>query len=252
MEQKLTVVAKDGQVLIGNHFHTLTDESKNTFSSRNLGDFRVYCMAIQGDFEIFYNGTKIEAWPIARDRNAYPIAVCELQPSPFLECLSEVLGDAMTTAEFELFIRAMVPCLNTEGLPLLDIPNQLKVSKIVSMEMSKDNAGNYNYLYKRESNKGGGDFTPPKEIVFTVPIFDFSEKKASFKCNFFFNYTETPEGVRSNFQLQSLMFKAELEAIQRKIILEELAAFEKPAYQGTMSITKADDTWKYLSNGIRS
>jgi hypothetical protein len=250
---KYVVVAKDGQALIGSHFHTLEDKSCNEFVTESINDLATYIKDTAGKVVIFYDDDVVTAMPemcaLPQTESRYlrPVAVCNLLKTSYFKQLKNALGKDMGIVEFERFMTVFRNNAGTDGKALLDNIRDFRVSKVVSVDRKKDNRGNVVFGYRRES-AGTDDFQPPEKIKFFIPVYEHIDDKGFFGCDFIFDYKEVGDSVQLVFRLENLNWEDEAAKACEGIIKDALAKIEVPKYRGKVVLHEATDAWKYKSN----
>lgn len=250
MENKMRIEAKDGQVLLGNHFHVLKDESSGMFRTTNLAAYVEYVKKFPGEgHNLFYNTDKIDLLPEVVNRHTDALAHCEMHEAELMNEFRRLLGNPMTVDQFEDFLLAFRSCLKESALHILAHVRDLTVAKVTSIKRQKKSNGNFAYSVVRES-AGKDNFEPPDQIGFRLPVFDFVDSMLDVDVELFFSYREHGEGVSMTFKLRHFGFEEMLEQAKKDIIEKKIAGLPFAKHYGSFVVTKRDDSWEYQSNGF--
>jgi hypothetical protein len=261
-DAKIVVQASGDQVLIGNAFHTLSDETRAVYETNVLDDFVRFVTdrtsvdertlregGVAPPLLIYYNHTVVEVYAAANPtRHTIPMARCNLEVSSILLTLLNNLGKPLEIGAVETFLRSLRPYLSNEALMLLDNAKDLKISKVVKIEQTKDNAGNITFAYKREAAAGQGDFTPPQVVAFRVPVYEGIEFTTEIETEFFFGYNDSDGIVSTSWKFLAPLAGEIVKVAKRKAIEEALGELMKIARYGTLSIKVSDDSWRFKEN----
>jgi hypothetical protein len=256
MENKVTVIAKDGVARIGSDFHVLEDESSYVFETDSVEDFKKYVVDSNvPDTRIcFTYGKAIAFNPEEAHQTSRELAVLKLSEHALLGVLSNVILKKQSLEQMEEFLMKMRPYLDDNGLFLLSNIRDFRVSKILKIERQKTKNANYTYHISRQS--AADDFTPPEKIAFIIPIYNHIAETVRIEMEVLFDFSEVEDdnekkSVETVFTLFNYQFTEHVQWLKKEITTRELntLAFEK--FWGDVSLNKATDSWKYQKNGVQ-
>lgn len=249
VQKGINIQAADGKLLIGNHFHILEDESKPKYTTNDIKAFNQYVQDTgeADNFNIIFDESSCVAWPNVAARNSVPLAVCHLHKSAVLKFLLEHTKSSMSIDTFEELLALLLPyAVGEDIMALLSNIRDFHVNKVMNVERSKDNAGNFKFVVQRKA--GNEDFKPPEKVKFSIPIFHLlDDDKAEIELDFQFNYKENGDEMRLIFILKSLTLEEQVFKGQKNIMEKYLAGY-KQRYWGDLEIVEKDDSWKYKDN----
>lgn len=252
MEQRVTVVAKDGEakVLTGNHFHTLKSESKGTYHTDNLYAFSAYMKNKKG--KVFFDEDTVSAWPEGdnHSRSSVPVASCSILETGLLKRARKLADVTFNLESVEEVLMPFRNYLDDDGAKVLLSGRSLRAGKVTDISRSKDNAGNFHFNVKTES-AGKDDWAPPEQFCIKVPVFRHLTDSVKLEFDFSVSYHTSGDGP-----VVVLSFKKfdmdDVVDIEKKAILERfLEKLGLPAFWGDFDVKHYDDSWKYQSNGQR-
>jgi hypothetical protein len=253
MEIKANIIAKDGQALLGKHFHVLEDHTKNKFKTDMIKVFINYISTIvTEEIVIVYNSTNIAAMPKNPTKNSVTIAACTLQNSVILDLVCKSVNRQMTLAQMEAFLydirKYWGPGINCKNL--YDLVRDFTLKKLTTFERKKDNAGNFIFAYSRKDEKG--DVKPPDPIKLrAIPIFNLHNVELpDLEFDIVMDYRQSDESAEVFYTLRSPFFNQVVMEAQKDAIEGYLADTSWPKFWGTGETLCRDDSWKYLGNGI--
>jgi hypothetical protein len=252
---RFTIIAKDGQALIGNHFHTLTDSSVDVFRTTDPQAFVTYVKnkaEPQGGVRVFYKETEITAypknWPVIRELQ--PFAVCSLKESMQIDTLKRANAHQMGNAELEILLKRLREGLDSTGRLLLSSAKDLRFSKNIKFQRTKAANGDFCFNYTRENVTGTEQFAPPETISFTVPIFENVCFEKTFTFEFFFDYQEVGDKLATVFRIDSVNFDEDLRDATEEAIFQEIESLREVAMPGSLEVIKQDNSWHFKTNGV--
>lgn len=251
---KIHIDSKDGQVLIGSHFHILEDETQGQYLTDSLEDFILNSkLKIEaGEFEeasLYFQDKNLKVYPDNPDRYSVPLMICNLSPSDALVRLTHAVGADCDRDDFEEFLLNMKPYLMDDSRDLLSQVRDFSLNKVTSMNRKKERNGDYFFAYVSESS-GKDDFLPPETVKFCLPLFKGLEETEVIQLDFDFNYKQSGEDIYLKFKLRFSDFDEEISRLQKGIIARRIESLDMPKYYGEFVVNKQDDSWKYDKNTI--
>jgi len=132
-----------GQVLLGNPVQELKDETKGTFSTDSLQDFIDYLTYDVKKVFVFFDMLQCRAFDtLEPTMHSAAVASCKLSIAPILNYLLVKNGQKMPLVQFEEFLRTTRNHLTGgDSMKLLDLTDNLQISKVKTVTRQKDNAG---------------------------------------------------------------------------------------------------------------
>lgn len=257
MENKLTVVARDGVALVGSHFHELKDESKAELATTDIESFLKFVKAKAG--VIFYDYQTITAYNSVAEvtNNTAPISSCTLCVTDILRTLQAKNNRGMSLEEFETFLLTFRPYLDQKALDLLSNLRDFRVSKVTDIERQKDNKGNYKFSISRQAN-AKTQFEPPEKISFEVSVFEHLPDTITVPMEFSFDYKEIEDEddeskhtVQMVFTVRNMQLDELFKARCKEIVQEVISGLSAEKYWGALKIHKLNDSWKFKENPLR-
>jgi len=255
-ESKMTVIAKDGKALIGNHFHELSDESALAFTTDDLGAFKKYLTddnlqseGRMGSMSIYYSGSCISAISDEININTIPTAVCTLAETNYIQQLRNINSQALSVEQVEKIMILFRPFSGAQGKQVLDFCKSAHIEAVINIDREKNNSGDYQFSVMRK--KSGKDrFTCPESVSFKVPIFkNISEDRAmTFETSF--DYETVGDAVKMTFTFSNIDFGNVVEFSKREILEDLLKDLTFKKYWGTANVRGMTDAWKYKSNPL--
>lgn len=244
LEKAYFSASPEGVLSIGNQIIKLEDESSRTFETDSLKAFEEFLPGHEDGAEIYYTDTFIFLVPVAVKRNTKPLASCTLGSSPALSYLTKNVGKDLDIASFETLLTALRKYAIGSHLAVISNLRAFTVAKKQTYERSLDNKGNFKLLTLRESAQG--DWTPPDQLSFSLPLFVHVSEAVEINCDLVFSVLESGQ---PNFRLENLTFGEEVLARRVEVLEARLGrAATCPKYWGRHAETKADNSWKYREN----
>jgi hypothetical protein len=242
---KITVVAREGEALVGTSFIELLAGNSETYQTDNIHYFKDYLKGVV-DAKIFFQDDKVVAMPnCPDDDHVYrPLAVCEICESPEIVHIKNHSNLKYTVDLMEGILTRVRDNLNSNGISVLEFCSNGVIRKIVSVERSRDNRGNINLNIKRES--GQDDYQCPKTITFKVPVIQHLLDEFEFTFDMALGLKE----AIIDLSFISLNFRNEVSKIKRNLIIRELSEIEIPKYWGELKTTRWTDEWRYKRNPL--
>lgn len=257
MENKVTVIAKEGQakVLVGNDIIQLLDLSNSTFKTDNIAAFFDFCDGCLSDspnlLALFYNLSSVVLTHKYSNRNTVETAICRIVQSEQLSRLENVLNKDASLGDFEEFLTQYRDALAPSGKQLLSYLKDFKMSKITNVERFRDSQGNFSYKVSRNRQTStDNNVEIPEHLSFTVPLMDQVDSLATFNLDLFFTWKETDDGLALAFRLRSFVFQSEKKRQFKEVIESYLKKLSFPKYWGEIEVTKLDNSWSYRENRV--
>jgi hypothetical protein len=250
---KMTIIAKDGTALLGNHFHVLADESHLTFQTDDMGSFKNYLSADRepelGMMSLYYSENCVIAMRDEINVNSRPIASCTIAETSYIKTLRELNNKALPIEMAEITMRLFRPFSGAQGKQVLDFCKSSHVESVINIDREKSNTGDYQFSVTRKKS-GKDQFVCPESIVFNVPILEniTEERSVTFETSFDFeNFGDVAkmQFTFSNIDLDNIL------AFNKREILDGLLKdllFKK--YWGNAAVIALTDAWKYQANPL--
>lgn len=255
MELKTMVVAKDGQALLGRHFHTLNYFTRKTFSTNMIITLIQYISTIITDVSfIVFNARKITVMPSNPNEHSGILATCELNNSPIMDLLNKYCNRELTLQQLETFLYDIRKHWGsgTDCKDLYDHVRDFTLKKLTTFERKKDNQGNFIFAYSRKDEKG--DIEPPKPIKLVhIPIFNLHNAELpeiEFDVNM--EFEQHDDSAEVTYTLRNPFFNQIVMEAQKAAIEGYLAGVPQPFFWGEAGITTEDDGKKYMENGLKA
>lgn len=251
MENRLTIVAKDG--LVGGAHVVLCDETASTFQTNLLSEFaRVVNPA---EHQVFAAASGIvTAWPKAVSNTTVPVAECSAQPSPWLTGIHKAIARGMVDEDgCEDFLKRYRAFLCNDGLMFLANVRNLTVQKVVNYVRQKDTKGNFSYQYTVEDGQKAA-FVPPDRITLTIPMFLGHPDKVQIGLDVDFSFNQstgsTPK-ANAGFRFECVGLDDLLLDAGTSIVRGYLADLDSVTRWGGLSVSRKTDEWKYRDAPVR-
>jgi len=165
MEQRINVVARDGKVeiLTGNHFHELLDETSTTFKTDDIRSFVNYVHAYETDkpCKTLFGETIIETYPKQISKNTQRVALFGIILHPKLEYLKLRIGTKLSLKELDDLLNRFKNDSKDANTLLAQIRN-LRISAVTNIVRQVDNKGNYMFTIERKI----GDASKNQDVIF--------------------------------------------------------------------------------------
>ena len=252
MDLKTNIVAKDGQALLGKHFHILNDLTKNTFATTLIKTFVEYLRAMAfAEVVVFYDSTSIAAFPKEPKYDSKVCAKCTLAASPILDLIASNINRELNLEQMERFLSDVRDYWSgKECKDLYDTVRNFSLRKLTTFERKKDNSGNYLFSYSRKDEKEDVPPPPPVKIK-NIPVFDLHDDVlAELKFEVILNYVQGEESADVFYTLRDPFFQSKISLEQKNIVEAYLSDAEVEAFWGIGKISQETDVWKYQANGI--
>lgn len=243
-------ITKDGETRLGGTVIDLNDESRGKFTTSCLADFTEYVKALpdKSGLIISFTETEIVLSDTKFSQNWVPAAVCKPVQSVYLRELLGAANKVLDLQTIENLIRRLRAHASTQALQILDFCKRGLVEKIVKIERSRDNRGNYNFSMSRSSGSKD-DFQPPQKVAFDLPVLDQCDETMEITLEPVFILKESPDGAPvMGFSLENLIVKEQVSDQIRGIIRASAKEIGLPAYFGTIDLNRSTDAWRHLEN----
>jgi hypothetical protein len=242
-------VPENGVVNIGNQMYKVADKTKATFKTTSIKDFVEY-IDPKTDFVFYTEKQLIAHTTLAPSYTDKTKAECSLGFTDLLVRLINDNGKKKSLVEFEELLTITRNSLTGSGsIKLLDILENLTVSKVKTISRQKDNVGNYSFAVSSE--KGRHDFTFPKTIKLSVPVLKNIESMHDFQFDFFLTWVETGSDPQLYFQIKNIQLGTEIEAAVIEIITKHLKAAKVANCKfGTFEVFPQTDDWENKKNEL--
>lgn len=257
MENKVTVIAKDGQatVKIGADMIVLKDCTKSTFHTHLIDEFINYvCKSYQ--CVIYANDKSLHACRLDQpvEYNTIPVAICNLEFHPKTVFLTNKIkqGNWVHLKEMELLLDCLKDGLCSKGIQLLKYLRDFKLSAITDIERQKDNRGNYINSIKRtvRGKEEKNDYEFPEKIQFNIPLFNYDEHRVTVEVELKFDFQVVGEEVKLMWNLINFDLDTQLNEYAKAYIVSKLKEGGYEFYWGTFNIVPQTDEWCYLQNQV--
>lgn len=255
MENKITVISKGDEVLIGGAFHVLNDASVDRFDTNHIKEF--FNFVTRGkppctDIVIFYNNDNLSAFKYGVElRGIEPFAQCALEKSTQLKTLIDINVRNIGPDKMEIFVDALKKYYDANAKRLVDILRDQSIKKILDIKRKKDNSGNFLFSFQIQ-NDGLKDIEYPEKISFEVPLYKYHTEtiKVSFDVVFSYDINKKDNQVAIDliYQLRNYSLDEEIAERQEEIIKNYIEESPCLAWRGGYRVIKKDDSWKYLPN----
>lgn len=256
------IVTGDGpgqNLLLGNSFHVLEDESVSTYKTNKIGKFFEYLesksVPAKSEINVFYDTETLRLVALNREikHGIENIAECQLTKHPMLQTLKKYNPASMLIDEFEKFLNSSKSFLGFETRELMDKIRNLSIEKVISIERQKDQKGNFNYSIKSKTGKSDYEFPSHLEFVLN-PIMEFPEEELILNFDLYFNWkvvSDYPD-IQMIFEFENSEFEMTVRDRIDKIIegSVENAWPDKQLFPGDLILIDKTDGWKYMENGI--
>lgn len=242
----------EGPIKIGNDVIELNDHTSTIFKTNSIDDFRMYLKECDPDGEtndIYFNRSKIGAYPVNVSRQSEMAAVCSLETHQALKKLEEAEGKSMSREAFEDFLRYLARYGDESVLDLFSWVKNFQVKTITCIQRKKEPNGSFRLLISKEKAEKES-YNPPEEITFTVPIFKFMEKEIKLSFEFYFDYTNHEDKVETGFKILNVSMEESIEEARKEAIVQEIGSMPNKKYWGEIFLSRKDDSWKYQKNPL--
>lgn len=234
----------EGNISIGNQVIKLSDDSKKVFATDNLLAFEGFLSGRGGEAEVYYSADEVSLVPLKADKNFKPLAVCKLAASPALAMLSKQVGVVLSVVQFESLLTALRKYAVGSHLLVLSNLRSFTVAKKQTYERDVDNRGNFKLLIQREA--ATGDWVPPENLRFSLPLFSYLPEKIEVTCDLIMNVEESGQ---PSFKLENLTFQQEVLEKRVEVLEARLGAVATcPKHWGTYTHHPMDNSWMYREN----
>lgn len=249
-EQKVTVIAKEGVARVGNDFFTLEDHSREKIECDSMPSF-LALIGTGAGYQVYWrrvgSGVRVEAWPESPDRYSIPVEM-DLRLHPVLADFLTMREDVMSHNDFFRFIQCFKRRTTSS---LYQTLRGYKFEKITSVQVQRDNQGNYAYCISRQTptEKKSDMVEWPETVYFNLPLFEHGHA-IGFQYDFEFDYQETKDGVAIQFSLRNPEEGIEINNAIEKALVEDFNGLECPVINGAFEVIPRDDSWKYQENKL--
>jgi len=244
---------KDGEVLIGNHFHKKIDHTRQSMETSDIESFLKFVDQLDGEESerrIYFDHSGIDVYDKEINRYSIPRATCKTETDPHLLLLIDSCNNSQSRGQMELLLRRLIKfAKGSNAFDLLDSLKDFKVRKITKVDRRKEANGNFVHSISRES-AGNEDFIPPSTISFEVPIFEDLEDTEVFEFEIEFDFRESGGEFVFEFTLVNLNFITQLNRARKKILVKKLSKIKTPNFWGDITITTQDDEDEYIKNDL--
>ncbi len=259
-------VNQEGQsIKVGNDVIELVDRSKSTFKAESIYDLKTYlgddAITIREPYQTEYVPIKPEQLigffterrcvfylKQGVDRYTTPVGESKIQLSNDLQLLNSMNMQTMHIDDFTLRLKKIKKRLDGAGLLLLDSLVNLKLKKILTIDKTSDNRGNFGIAVKSEK-AAKEDYEFPEKIDITVPLFASADSsKIEISFDFSFNWAMQDEKVKLECSLSNLNLSVEIGELISKEIKEVFTGYK--LYCGELNIVQQTDEWKYKKNNL--
>lgn len=247
--EKMTIDLKGDKLLLGAHFHTLEDKTETTFKTEHLGEFARFVKDKDAGLLVMCGEGGVVAQAPAPDRYTKPVAVCTLGDSKPLAELLDTVNKRIPMSEFTEFLESFKRFTSQEGMALLDGLRNFKMKKVLDIQSTKDNRGNFRYAVSLESG-GKDDFAPPATLVFAVPVWAHVPDLFTHTFELHFSVQGQASSPVMTFTLKSFDVEDRLQERKKEIVDSALAGCPQVRFWGAQDVQKQDDAWKYFSNPL--
>ncbi|MFZ1291059.1 MAG: hypothetical protein WAR79_13265 [Melioribacteraceae bacterium] len=251
-DKKIVINSTSDNFKIGNDVIKLVDESFLSFTTNSLLDFIEYVVTNHVDNSVVYFdlvSAKLFLKDSVRYNSDYK-AICKFIEHPVFTLLKRKNGNDLSLDELINLLTSLKSYSSGKTILLLDKLNDLSIKKVISIERSKDNSGNFSYSFK-SSNQGKSDYSFPENLTFSFPLLKYLKQTSDFNFDFSFNYSIDSEGTFGfKFRLNSFTFEDDFINCLKTYIEEILVSSKIDCYFGSASIVKATDEWKYKINSV--
>lgn len=249
MEQKMhvNVASKDGEILFGNHFHELLDETGATFVTDDLNAFVRY-MREKAKYVCYHTNENVQALPPAVDHATVPYAECKVRPTWLVRDVLHIVSNWHTINNLERALRPLRNYLCPAGRSLLHNLSDFTVNKVLNYRRYRDHQGNYEVQVKRSA--GTDDVQIPGTITLTLPIVQWCEESREIELDVEFQVSDSEEKPTMQFMLRNPALNDALIRHTAEIVESRLDELGVPTYRGHCLIVKQDDSWRYQPNKV--
>lgn len=246
--ENVTFNAAGDKLLIGAHFHELTDHTTSTVAADTLADFvEVADGFLSSDTRLILNGNTAKLNRKVINRYSKPLVTCVLQDTPVLKRLVEMNGKAIPLSSFAAFMDEMKRFTDYTGLELLASMRHFRIQKLLEVESKDDRKGNVSHSFKLEKS-GNDDFTPPDSVKFTVPVFKHHPDTVTHSFELFMDVKSRESAPEVTFTLKSFEFSETIEARKREIMTAGVAGLLHEKIWGEQEVHVQDDAWSFKAN----
>lgn len=251
-ENKVVINASGEKILFGKNIINLEDQTSETFKTNSLLALAEYLK--DKNCTIFADGNKIEVYDTPNLQaifyNLHPIALCDLKGSAQIQILRQSNKRPMQLQEFIDFLRSIKKYAATDTLQLMDALNDLRIKKIIDIQHSTDNRGNFDLHIK--ADKGASDYKFPESISFIIPLFDIQDGlqiKLSF--DLYFNWSMEEATAKLIFKLINYDFDVDVDTEVRKVTKQVLTNENWKLNYGLFVINKKTNEHLFKESNIQ-
>lgn len=254
--EKLKVVVENlegNSLRVGNEMIELEDHTSSKFRTKSIEDFICYIHSIDPNgslTDIYFDNSAIKAFPRETNRYSESYAVCGLETSRALKCLMAIESESLNLNQFEQKMRLLCRYGNDSALDLFSWVKNFELKTVNNIQRKKSHDGSYMLHISREKAEKES-YSPPKRVIFDVPIFKWLEIKLKLVFDFYFDYTNHEDKIDTSFKLVNVSLEEEVEIARKCVLFEVLKNVPNNKYFGEISKSVADDSWKYLENAIK-
>ena len=181
--------------------------------------------------------------------NTKPLASLSVAYSRQLDYLSGNNFKSLSVEDLIQLLKVMKKYSSDQTLKLQDQLSDLSIKKVISIDRSKDNKGNFAYAVKSE-NAGKQDYIFPETLNFTVPIFANNEKLViDLEFEFIFKYAINDGGVKLQFSISNLTIWDDVILKAKEMVKEKFQSLQKAeivVHYGRNKIEQHTDKDMYL------
>jgi hypothetical protein len=250
---KMTIVAKDGTALIGNHFHTLVDESHLLFTTDDLASFKAYLAEdrepILGTMSIYYSEGSVIAMRDEININTQVTAKCTISETSYIEALRKLNNKAIPLEGAEKTMLLFRPFSGVQGKEILDFCKSAHIESVINIDREKGNSGDYQFSLTRKKS-GKDQFVCPESISFKVPILKNIAEERAITFETSFDYENVGDKVEMTFTFSNIDIDNIIAFNKREILDGLLKDLPFKKYWGNASVIALNDAWKYKANPL--
>jgi hypothetical protein len=256
MENKVTVIAKDGEatVRIGADMIVLKDCTEATFHTKMLDEFIRYVDGGGGSYNVYANDKSLHAYSCnVVEYGTVPYAICNLEYHPKLTFLTNFIksSNKVYLKEMEMLLDCLKDGLCSKGVQLLKNLKDLKLSVITDIDRQKDNRGNFVNSIKRtvRGKEEKGEYEFPEKIQFTLPLFNYDVHQVTIEVELKFEYAEADLSYAMMWNLVNFDLDTQLNELCKAYIMSKLEVNKDIVrYWGVFNKVPQTDAWCYKQN----
>ena len=251
-ENKIVVNAAGEKILFGKNIINLEDQTSETFRTNSLFALDEY---LKGKLStIFADGNKIEVFDTKQITDVFyniqPIALCDLKLSAPIQILKQNNKRPMQLQEFIDFLRSIKKYAATDTLQLMDALNDLRIKKIIDVQHSTDNRGNFDIHIKAE--KGPSDYKFPESIRFIIPLFDVQDGlQTELPFDLYFSWSMEEASAKLIFKIINYDLDVDIDTAVRKVTKDVLTNDKWKLNYGLFLINKKTNEHLFKESNIQ-